>query len=173
MFFSYRDVPYMPIYGIILVLALITRAAPMVPERVVPTDQVRSLAGLTQFRLKVLPLSRDLLSAGLDAERIRDGWVDALREEGFDVNDESSSLLELRIITVVDSNEPDMVAINLMLMLYQEVNVRRIDGELSVPTYVSLQVGIENHRDMARTIPGVLRIMRHRFLQDCQVANDS
>lgn len=173
MFFSYRDVPYIPIGGIILGLVLVTRAAPIVPETVVPTDQVRSLEGLTQFRLEVLPLSRDLTSAGLDAERIQDGWADALQEEGFAVNDESTPLLELRISTLVDSNEPDMVAINLVLMLYQEVNVQRIRGKLSVPTYVRLQVGIENHRDMARTIPGVLRIMRHRFLQDCQVANDS
>ncbi|MAE67062.1 MAG: hypothetical protein CMJ18_22605 [Phycisphaeraceae bacterium] len=165
-------VRYAAIVLVTVTLGLATWAGPVFPARTVRSNQVRSLADLSMIRIAVRPLPEVLRRAGLSVDAIRSQWSEALQQAGFDVSDEALALLELRLVTMQDPNDPDNFAINPVLMLYQNARVRRRPGELVIPTYVNIRIGIERRDGIANPVRRVLQAMRGQFIQDCRRANE-
>ena len=155
-------------------MAVAAWSAPMVPRNRALAPEIASLEGLKRLRLDLAPLPAEVISAGLELDAIRASWTAALRGAGFELtSDEDAPRLELKMITIIEPNVPDAIAVNPYLLLYQDVAIQRTGRGLPLPTYANIQVGLESRKRFARPLREVLEMMIEQFIADCQRADRS
>ena len=175
MHLTHRNVHLVLAAGVITALGLSAWSAPILPEPKGLTDQVRSLAGLKRLHVHVQPFSADLLREGLAAEAIGRDWANKLRNAGFEVTEEATARLELRLAVLEDPEHRGNFVVNPVLMLHRQVRFGgdRIEGPLKVPTYVGIEIGIVQRGGIVEPLRDVLQAMLEHFLENWRHANRS
>ncbi len=159
-----------PIYAVVAmavmygVLALMARSAPIFPDQQHLHDQERSLARLKRIRFEVELMPKELREVGLSAKGIRQRWSGRLEEAGLDLTGKDGDpVLKLIISSGTEPRVPGGVAFNPYLALIQKARIDSVDGELALPTYVDVRLGLESHDKLAAAANQVVNDMLAGF----------
>lgn len=158
---------------LVLLLATWARTGPFMQPRADVDPQRASLADLKRFGLKITLLAPVLEKIGLSRDELRSKWVDKLTEQGFVLDDDAESFLELKVGLTAHRKVPDAVAINPVLSLWQPVTVGRTRHELVLPTYTISLVGLERKEHFGPTLTQVVDGMLDQFVKACESASAS
>ena len=140
-------------------LTLAVWAGPVLDKPRIP-DELRSLAGMTKFRIQVDPI------IGLSEKEVpsRDDLARLLGEDlerpGFEIGNEPHlPRLVLQVMVAKDSDQPDAVGLAMVLAVHQEAYFERLDRALTVPTASMSSAGLTVRRRAQETIRDMTRRM--------------
>lgn len=138
--------------------AVWTIAAPILPDKPEMPEEVLSLAGIHKLRLSQREIP-DLVKGHLTRERVREICVERLARGGILVEDDPD-LPGIDVGFQVNESEahPDMVGLVVVVGVYQTVRVHRLERDMTLPT-VSFVGGIATTKaDAADVLAAQLRL---------------
>jgi len=143
----------------------IARSAPILPDDMRLSDEVRTTAGIGAVRLIIPPLPTPLVDAGISRNGIREDWKKQLEENHVKVVDDGEApVLRLVVIFHTDESLPDAASYLCFLTLEQPVTVRRLDRGFTIPTWTGAGLGMKPMPEMARGFRAVLSVTLGKFL---------
>lgn len=157
--------------GIVVVLALVARSAPFLPNKARLDDEVRSLADVSSVRLAVQQHCKELVDEGFDASA-----AEALVEKQLDhaainvVEEDTAPMLKIEIYGSTEPNVPSALAFLVSLKLVQPVTIDRLDEKMLVPTFTMVRGGMEASDRVRSTAEAELAAVVDTFLVRCQAA---
>ena len=118
-------------------VAGIVLAGPVLPSKPAVADEVISLANLKRLQLDVQPL----LGVPGDTEGLHEHLTDRLRRQLTDadveiVEDRTAPRLVMQVTGTTHRDHGPVVGLTVILTLYQQVTVERLDRSLNTPTAV-------------------------------------
>ena len=141
-------------------LAITSSGAPYLPLSRLE-DQVLSLAGVSQLRVRVARMPVDIAELGVDRDDVLKSMTQKLRKSGFEIvadeQDDQLSVprLTLRILGGGDPEVPDGVCFAVALEFEQEATIDRLDEKMFLPTYTRKAVGLVHKGQFQQTIRSV------------------
>ena len=117
-----------------LALAMWLQAAPVLEKRRIP-DEVRSLAGLNEFRVQVDPIVGLSERESVSTDEIAKLLSEQLTQAGVEIGDEPHlPRLVLQVMLATDPDQPEAVGLGMVLAVHQQAYFKRLDRALTVPT---------------------------------------
>ena len=136
-----------------------------------PAAPMRSLAGIRKIHVLVLPFPEQLRPTGLTAETTRQDWREKLEGAGFEVVTRPARdvpVLHLKI--AAQSNEAGSIAASVSLLLHQDVQIKRLEQDLVVPTYPRVLLALETDETLRKSIKDALDYLVRSFIENCSRA---
>ena len=136
-----------------------------------PAAPMRSLAGIRKIHVHVRPFPEQLRSTDLTAETTRQDWGEKLEGAGFEVVTQPARdvpVLELKI--GAQSNEAGSIAASVSLLLHQDVQIKRLDQDLVVPTYPRVLLALETDETLRKSMKDALDHLVRSFIENCSRA---
>lgn len=147
-------------------IAASASAGPILFRNDVPS-QVKSLSGIKRLRVAVAPLTGVLVEAEILKSQLRSVWIKSLTDAGIEVVDdenENAPTLILRLMTTTDEEYPDAVGYCALMALRQSVDLRRITHSMAATTFAAYRVGLENRKNLQRSIDTSTRDLIKEFI---------
>ncbi len=113
-------------------------------------DQVRSLAGVSRLRVRVVPVPGGIADLGVNRDDVQASMKQRLQEAGFEImadeqEDQLSAQLPrltLRILGGTDPEVPGSICFAVALEFEQEATIDRLDEKMVLPTYTRKALGL-------------------------------
>ena len=110
-------------------------AGPVLPRLPELTDQVKSMADLKRIRIDITPIPELVERSGTTAEQVEKTVRDRLAGAGLEVEDDAKlPRVNLTVMVAQEPDQPKAVGLAVVIMVYQNATVHRIDRKLDVPT---------------------------------------
>lgn len=118
----------------------------LAPPRVL--EETYSLANIKAFSVEVQ--SEDL--PGITDE-VTNQIIDRLADAEYEiVNDPEVPRLVLHISTAMDPQQPDGLALAMIVAVHQPISVERLESTLVVPTFTSSHIKLTTHGDVKKVV---------------------
>lgn len=158
--------------ALVLILAgLSVWAAPLLPQRLHLTDEIRSLARLERVELNIAHISPTLREVGVDAIAVRESWKQRLEDAGVAI-EESDDLPKLQLVgtALLDKGTPDSIGYCFIISLEQGVEVDRLNQKLSLPTWTGVYTGMKHSDEIAEELDRLLSRIIEEFVYRIELA---
>ena len=165
------------VVAVALLVVFVCTAAPIkVGPRI--SNEVRSLAGLDELDVMVFVRSKVLEKSKYSGERVKQKIISMLAASGINVVDGSDGpVLQVVILSEINSEFPELVAYTCHITLEQEVVVKRLQQTLAVPTYSLVHVDITSadrvEEDLENFVPDIVRHFIERVKLATNIRNRS
>ncbi len=147
-------------------------AAPVLPERPRLPGEVRSLAGLRQFKVSVETALTGSKPIRIDTGALREKVEAILEERGYGaVDDDQAAAMRVTLVMADNERHPNMLGFTIHVAVEQAVVIRRLDQTIRVPTYAAAAVGFATRQDVRAEIERVLENIVHFFVGQADAAN--
>ena len=159
-----------------VVLAMTTtawwlHAAPIRNARPKLPDEIITLHGLREIRLKTVPLGPSLTELNVTKEMMR-AFEERLVEKGFEVTEKQDvPIIQVSARLQTNSRHPDIIAVYFVVDVHQRVRVYRIDQDLTVPTISISHAVITTPNQVADMLEQEVRDLADRFNKFVDLAN--
>ncbi|MAE65957.1 MAG: hypothetical protein CMJ18_16925 [Phycisphaeraceae bacterium] len=133
-------------------LGAVTWSAPMltVPKKSL-SDEILTLAGITEVKLIISRLPDRLTDAGYTAELIYKNWTEDLKKEGIAVvDDDAVPMLRLSVATSTDESAPDTICFLNFVTIEHSTFVDRLDRKFHIPTWTGLKLALTNEDTLGK-----------------------
>jgi hypothetical protein len=161
------------IVALLLAAVATAVAAPLLPRKQRPPDEVLSLAQVDAARIEIQPLPRVLTAAGVKIEDLRTTFAAALGEAGVKpIDDPAAPVFVLRYI-VVDPANPNPAALLCFVEFQQSVKITRLDdAQLTLPTITFMTADVVRHDAMAERAASLLKQMNEHVAAAIKAAKE-
>jgi hypothetical protein len=133
--------------------AVWSHAGPLLPEQPSPPEEALSLSKVTQFQLDPILLSPLLKDAAVNARPLARKLRGQLRRQGIELADNPAlPRLVLTILTDTDPDQPESVALTIIMAVHQRVRIDRINRSLSVPTATTGNTRLTTKRSLSSAV---------------------
>lgn len=143
---------------LVTVAAGVVMAAPILPRKPQLPDEVRCLTGLKRVSIAIDPLPQELVAAKVGADRLQAVLREELVRAGFEVVDENiTPRLIVQCFTVVDPANPETIGVTTLLGVNQEVLLKRLDQEMTLPVATVVTTAMGKRSDLPRVAESEVR----------------
>ncbi len=151
---------------------LVALAAPILPVGVRLSDEIRSTAGIDRLHLVIMPLPKPLKEEGFVRHDVHEQWREHLAEAGIKLapSDEAPTL-RLVVTMFTDVTVPGAFGYLNILTLEQNVQVENKEGQLRVPTWTGLHMGMKTKEHLTDGFQATLDESISHFLVRVASAN--
>ena len=160
--------------GVVLAMAAMSwwlRAAPIIGARPMLPDEILTLQGLRDVRLKTAPVTPTLLEHGITMEMLQ-AFRQRLAERGFELTEKQDvPIIQFSARVQTNARHPRIVAIYFVVDVHQRVRLHRIDRDLSVPTISVSHAAITTRDQVESILEQEVRDLADRFLKFLDLAN--
>jgi len=124
---------------VLLLLVLPAQAAPILPQKPKLPGELIILSGLNRLQVVIEALPEEISRGRFTRDTIGDVLKSRLRKDGFQVAEEAAEgrnipRLVAQLFVATDADQPESVAMTLILALHQEVLLERLERRITVPT---------------------------------------
>jgi len=149
-----------------------TRAAPILPTGPGLTVEQQTLQGLQKLRVEVVPVTGKLKSAGISTSRVEELFRRELTDSGLQIIERRDApMVRLVIFAATDAEQPESMAVSFVIAFHQEVRVKRIDVEMTVPTAFFMQTKLTTRSQARELVEWEVREMTRRVLKISNLAS--
>ena len=152
--------------AIVIWTLLSASAAPVWPGTPKLTVEQLSLRGIDALRLEVIPVSKDLREAGVSTEELEAAFAEEVRTS--DIRIVSVPTVPVaRLVVFGDTNDdqPDAVALTVVIALHQEILLKRVDVETTAPTAFFTETTLTTRARVRKKAEWEVREMARRMLK--------
>lgn len=148
-------------------------AGPMLPSEDRVPDEALSLAGLRQFKIEVSAAPDVLERCGITTDELKSMFHRQLEEAGLMVREDGDMpRLVLTVFDAKDINQPESVALSVVIAVHQPVYLKRMKREMTVPTVSMGKMGLTTKQKVDGTLQNLIRVTTDALNRTIRMATD-